>query len=316
MRIVKIFSFILFVLMSFWGISQKLSPKQMANRTNTYSTIKKKNDSLIVASNQFEKANSLFELGSLNVTLKKYKEAISNFSESLEFALIDEVYLERALAYDAIGESKNAIDDINKHLQITEGSSISKNQYRLIYFVKAYNYIKLENFESALNEYNTYIKVNDSDGLMLRERGACLYRLGRKVEAIQDFTKAINLPLDDAYNIDAKIFAYTMRALAKEDLGDYYGALKDVDFALELGDKSNMPFIIRGNIMLKQKSYNSAIANFNIALEKDDKNTDVLLKRAQAKLLNGEKKSACIDLSHLGELGVKEAYDLINKFCN
>ena len=74
---------------------------------------------------------------------------------------------------------------------------------------------------------------------------------------------------------------YINRGIDKSELGDYYGAIKDCNKAIEL------------NPDIANAYYNRGVAKGEL----DDQ------------------KGACLDLSKAGELGYFKAYDFIQKYC-
>jgi tetratricopeptide (TPR) repeat protein len=77
-------------------------------------------------------------------------------------------------------------------------------------------------------------------------------------------------------------YAYTNRAIAKDWLGDYTGAIADYNRAIELNPKEGFPYMARGD----------------------------------TKGRIGDMNGACLDWSKAGELGEAKAYELITKHCN
>ena len=61
--------------------------------------------------------------------------------------------------------------------------------------------------------------------------------------------------------------------------------------------------------------YKGALKDFNKAIELDPKLSDAYFNRGLAKIQLGQKDSGCLDLSKAGEMGYSQAYDTIKKFC-
>lgn len=75
--------------------------------------------------------------------------------------------------------------------------------------------------------------------------------------------------------------AYYNRDVAKDELGDYQGAIQDYNEAIEINPK------------YAEAYYNRGVAKYNF----------------------GDNNGACLDWSKAGELGYSQAYDAIKKFC-
>ncbi len=62
--------------------------------------------------------------------------------------------------------------------------------------------------------------------------------------------------------------------------------------------------------------YEGAIKEFDKAIEINPKDAKAYYGRGLAKIGMGQKDSGCLDLSKAGDLGHSEAYEAIKKYCN
>jgi tetratricopeptide (TPR) repeat protein len=62
--------------------------------------------------------------------------------------------------------------------------------------------------------------------------------------------------------------------------------------------------------------YRGAIADYTLAIKLNPKLTEAYLNRGIVKNILKDKNGACLDWSKAGELGYKEAYEIIKKYCN
>lgn len=137
---------------------------------------------------------------------------------------------------------------------------------------------------------------------------------GHYAEAVADLTKAIDE--------NAMPQAYYLRAIAKEKLGDNYGAANDFGYIVQAAPDNSINYaevhFRYGNILLKQKKYDQAINEMNALIKLNDKEKlpQAFYNRGLAKINNNDKDGGCQDLSKAGELGYKAAYDAIKQFCN
>lgn len=107
-------------------------------------------------------------------------------------------------------------------------------------------------------------------------RGNAHYIMKNFEAAIVDLSKAIEMEPNDAKAIE-------MRGVSKFSLKDYRGAIQDYSKV----------------ITMKPSFVDQAYCN-----------------RGVAKFFLNDKEGGCLDLSKAGELGFREAYDLIKKYCN
>lgn len=132
--------------------------------------------------------------------------------------------------------------------------------------------------------------------------GECYQGLENYTEAIKNYTKYL-------YSIDYKrisasdslviitINAFVGRALCKTKLGDYRGAIIDLDKII--------PLIEDGF------KYKENINNFYLS-----KKRDAYFHRGLSKMiLQTDREGACKDMSVAGELGEEKAYDYIKRYC-
>lgn len=109
--------------------------------------------------------------------------------------------------------------------------------------------------------------------------------------------------------------AYLDRGLARKMLGDFGGALRDINRVIELeGDQPEL-LKTRGNIYLIYGLYNKALLDFSQAIQKRPDYAEAWFNRAVAHLLNGDALSACSDFEKSKDLGFEKASEKIRYFC-
>ncbi len=134
-------------------------------------------------------------------------------------------------------------------------------------------------YSGAINDYTKAIEINSSSSLYYFSRGSCKYQLGDYRGSIQDLTKSIEL-YDNYYH------SYEIRAYSRIELREYLDADYDLTRAIEiLSDTS----LLAAEIFY-QRGLNR-INNLN------------------------QRNAGCLDLSKAGELGYKDAYDVIKDKC-
>jgi len=117
--------------------------------------------------------------------------------------------------------------------------------------------------------------------------------------------------------------------MAKEDLEDHRGAIKDYKKAIEMSSEVHGYWYhaIGFNYMSIDK-YRGAIRFFNKTIEHEKETLGLSVKspsnlmllafynRGLAKIYMGNKEEGCLDLSKAGEKGYEGAYKAIQKLCN
>lgn len=142
-------------------------------------------------------------------------------------------------------------------------------------------------------------------------------------QAIESFTTAItNNPLN--YE------GYYYRAVTKTEIGDFIGALSDINRAIELEPRNPELYILRGTLFDQQSNYYSAFEDYNKALNFNNKNPDVYISRAisylntenftQAKkdcelaIRYKSRREMVFIIRGMAELGLKNYEEAINDF--
>jgi tetratricopeptide (TPR) repeat protein len=262
------------------------------------------------------------------------KEDIEKYNLRLKEASNPEKYWKTANESYQRGEYRDAILNYNYVIQLSP-------EFAGAFLYRGLSFYNLGATDDAIEDYSTFIQMEPSEPLGYRSRGWAKYYKDDFLGALSDFNRMIEL------NPDAE--AYYNRGSAKSGLKDYYGAINDYKKAIELYPQFSMAYNNLGWAKFEMKKYNEALIDVNKALELDGTNfvaydsraeikfnlndfngcisdSDVALKlnpnianayflkgRASYKL--GVKQKACEFWSKAGELGKKEAYDYISKYC-
>jgi len=104
----------------------------------------------------------------------------------------------------------------------------------------------------------TSCKPSEQRAQELLHKGTGLVRQGEHLEAIEIFTRAIELKPDFAQ-------AYTFRGSAKFDLGNWEGAYDDYTKAIEIDPTYAEPYDYRGRIRLFWYDEEGACEDFRMA---------------------------------------------------
>jgi tetratricopeptide (TPR) repeat protein len=139
---------------------------------------------------------------------------------------------------------------------------------------------------------------------------------GNYDEALEDFNKAIELKPEYTQ-------AYINRAYyAKENLGDYKGAIEDYIIAINMSTDDNdaHAFSNMAYAKMKIKNYKGALDDIKFSLTLDSINPYAYRNKALIFLALNNKHVACADLQKAIELGYTEKYgndvqELIDENC-
>lgn len=269
--------------------------------------------------------------------LRNYNEALTYLRKAESIS--HEGNLQKLISGIENGSYQKQIEEQEK-LSVKEQPKDNTNDLK----AQITQYAKAKNYAGAL-EVADKLVVQESSWQSYALRGYIRYLLQNYPECIGDYTKSINIyPASTSYFI---------RALSKDKLQDFYGAINDYDKIIESGippDNSDMATVYNNKAyaLIKLKNYNEALPLVNKAIElnqnhwyiwdtrgelnfqlgnyqkcSDDMTKAIELKpdqnsyyfRGLAKIKLGNKSGGCQDLSKSGELGNASAYTEIQKNC-
>mgnify|MGYP000600236574 CR=1 FL=1 len=100
----------------------------------------------------------------------------------------------RAEVYNCLGQSKETIRDATRYFELNRGPELP-----VIYKVRAHSYYKLGEYTKALHDLEAANKLDAKDTATVFMIALNLDRLGRAKEALQQYSKAIELKYTEAY---------------------------------------------------------------------------------------------------------------------
>ena len=243
--------------------------------------------------------------------------AISDYNDALRInPSSDWMYYSLSYTKHALEDYENSIKDINKAIELDEGygnyyifkGQINRNLENFyeaidnittgiskldpndsVFYGDAFSFrgdIKydLEDFDSAISDYNEAIKYNPSYNNFLG-RGYANWSIENYEAALLDYNKVIELYTDE--DDEYKAYLFSVRALFKDRLEDYYGAIGDISKAIELDKKNSTHYQDRANYKINLDDYKRAIPDIIKAIElNSDEEQDPPLKLSLAACTN------------------------------
>jgi tetratricopeptide (TPR) repeat protein len=141
------------------------------------------------------------------------------------------------------------------------------------YFRSGLRYFKAGNYQEAVNEYSKALQLDSRDVATYYNRGIAYDNLKLYQQSISDFDKAINLISDNSRlaSFDSQTYAY--RGIVYNKLANYQMAISDFNKAADLDPRSPHVYYNRGFAYHKLSKYQEAINDFDKAIDLDPKNT-------------------------------------------
>lgn len=202
-------------------------------------------------------------LASLLADQRKFGEAMPHFDKAIELEpALPQLYNQRARAHLLGGDAAAALDDLDKTLEL-------EPRQPMALLLRANALLVLGDNERALADVERVLKEDNDFTPALRMRGMLLARTGKMQEAVDSLRDATESAPDDAdlrlqlataelanKNADAAITEYTKVAEADPD---NWVALQG-----------------RGDAYISQGKHKEALADYERALQLEDKNSTVL----------------------------------------
>lgn len=185
----------------------------------------------------------------------------------------------------ALGDSRSQyyfayIDTLN--VTIADVSHVTTVQAPLL--LRAVAYTAVQNCEAAIEDLTTILLMDSLSTLALWQRAVCQ-------------TKINDFQASQGTHIDMKTA----------------NVLMDLSAAIRLAPRNAYLYYNRGNVYVRRKDYQQAIADYTQAIALDPRLAEAYYNRGLA-LIDSEKTTEGInDLSKAGELGLYTAYSLIKK---
>ena len=109
---------------------------------------------------------------------------------------------------------------------------------------------------------------------------------------------------------------YFNKAIDKDELKDYRGAIEDYTKAIVINPNDSDSYQNRGSSKCNLEDYQGAIADYTKAISINPNFSLAYFNRGISKLNLNQKESACLDWIKAEELGYSDAYEMIKQHCN
>ena len=138
-------------------------------------------------------------------------------------------------------------------------------------------------------------------------RGALRAEMIEFISSIENNVQVLSM--DDTGNTRARVRDQVVRQY------DYSDAIDDFKAAAAIVPDIPYVYFNLGNLYCLSKEHIESIANYTRAIELYPFMGDAYFNRGLVLIYLKDKEKGCIDLSRAGELGVKDAYSVIKKYC-
>jgi len=152
------------------------------------------------------------------------------------------------------------------------------------YFYRGDSYSRLEQYQNAINDCNTFINLNtnvmyfEQTLLVWITRGRAYISIGKYDEAINDFTHVIITGTRETSNLyDLYVsLAYHDRSRAYSAINNNNSAISDLTNSIRLNPNSASSYYFRGLLYASNRDYRNAKDDFYRATQLDPTNQQYL----------------------------------------
>lgn len=260
------------------------------------------NEKAIAKKNEENDPNKYWNEGNRFLSNKEYYSAIQNYNQVIR--LSDDfagVYFNRGIAYQYISNFGSAIEDFSKFIQLEPNNPNGYEARGWAKFAK-------EDYFGALADFKTLIEINPESANGYLNRGTAKSKLNDEYGAIDDFKKAIEK--EKKFSM-----AYNGLAWSKFKMKKFNEGLMDVNKAIDLDSTNYVAYDTRAEIKFNLNNFSGCIKDSDIALRLNPKLENAFFLKGRSYYKLGNRQKACEFWSKSGELGKKEAYEYISKFC-
>ncbi|MBN1364684.1 MAG: tetratricopeptide repeat protein [Syntrophaceae bacterium] len=218
-----------------------------------------------------------------------WKNSFALFSHALR------VTKNNAQAYNNLGLALFAKGKINEAINHYD-TAIRLIPDVLPYYNRGNAYIKLNQYQRAIEDFNNVILLKPDCAAAYYNKGTAYYKINQYQRAIEDFNNVIILQPD-------YVEAYNNRGLAYGRLANFHRAIADFNKAIRLKSDFIKAYYNRGLAFAELGHYQKAIEDFSKAINLKSDYAKAYYNRADVYLKQGNKTSGCRDAQKACELG-------------
>jgi tetratricopeptide (TPR) repeat protein len=235
---------------------------------------------------------------------------LGKFEEGLHLAeAVITMYPESAISWDLKGLLHEQLGQIQMAKEAFSEAIIINETFAIAWYNLARIMLKEGNNAQAEVYLDRAILLENTLSEAYFQRAMLREESGNETGAVEDYNSMIG------QEFEAPMAAYINRGLTKKVLGDFSGALADLDRAIAAQPKEALLYKNRANLMLLFGHYSNAIADYTSAIALDENLAEAFYNRGLTLLKLNNPVEACNDLTISANLGYKRAIEKQAYFC-
>jgi len=177
----------------------------------------------------------------------------------------------------------------------------------IAHFIKAIQYSTLNKYKLAVEEYEKAQKYERGNQIIALNLTTEKVEMARFVDQFSNDANAVSFKMGNIGNLNNDQGKSTNYSYSEA-----IDKLKSIE--IDLPELAVIPYNI-GNTYLLTEELELAVTEYSKAIRIEPRFSEAWFNRGLIKLIKGDKQSGCVDISKAGELGLNQAYSLIQKFC-
>jgi tetratricopeptide (TPR) repeat protein len=238
----------------------------------------------------------------------EYEKTIANMKNALQKDMkhkkVPDAHLYIGLAYDDLGLSVKAIEQLNKIIS----DYPSYSQMELVHFNKGVILYNLKHYRDSLKEYDKAIKIKNNDSGFWSNKASALYELERYEEALLSYNKAIELNPEDSE-------AWGEKGDVLNILERYKEALEACNKAIKIDSENSDAWASKVEAMIDLEQYKEVLPVCDNAIKLNPDDENLWFNKGYALISLKRYKDALEPFDKAIELKVDDAYTWYNKAC-
>ncbi|MGL4363717.1 MAG: tetratricopeptide repeat protein [Bacteroidales bacterium] len=207
------------------------------------------------------------------------------------------------------GKPNRTEEQINSLMQNAERIIDSLRGNSIGYFAKASLLEELNNYNAALNYYKQVLNMDKNKAYYYFNRSVAQSEMVDFVANLDNPMQTIILEPDNTTNVQSKQQHHDSRHY------NYTEAIEDLNKAINLQPDFAYAYYNRGNLLTQSNQMPEAIEDYSKAIELYSNLGEAYYNRGLVQVYLRDTKKGCLDISKAGELGIKDAYGVIKRFC-
>ncbi len=185
--------------------------------------------------------------------------------------------------------------------RLSAEKNFSQKQLSQLYHDRGGSYSAMGRYIEAITDFDKAIELRPRHAWTHGSRGIAYTQIHEYDRAIDDFNQAIAIKPDYAW-------AYGSRGLAYRDMQNYAQALADFSKAMELNPHNAWPYVQRGEIYQLLNQQTQALTDFNRAIEMIPDYGIAYMARGKLYQYQHRNHQALLDFNQAIDLGKSDAY--------